>query len=285
MEALRTADDILLVKELLGFSTADLARETGIGSATFARLLSGEANASTRTLEGFYNYAFNAGLRLTAIKSQLNMELIEADGRICLFHGSKSGLEGAPRLERSRQSNDFGQGFYCGENLEQAATFVAGYPSPSLYIVSFDPTGLTRESYHVDREWMLTIAFFRGRLGGFAEHPLIQSLSKRVENSDYVVAPIADNRMFELIDTFIDGEITDIQCQHCLSATNLGYQYVFTSAAALEHVEIVERCYLSSSEKRHYLEKRREEAHIGADKVRAARRQFRGQGLYIEELF
>ena len=32
---------------------------------------------------------------------------------------------------------------------------------------------------------------------------------------------------FEIIDRFIDGEITDVQCQHCLSATNLGKQYVF----------------------------------------------------------
>ena len=31
---------------------------------------------------------------------------------------------------------------------------------------------------------------------------------------------------FEIIDRFIDGEITDVQCQHCLSATNLGKQYV-----------------------------------------------------------
>jgi len=31
--------------------------------------------------------------------------------------------------------------------------------------------------------------------------------------------------MFEIIDSFIEGEITDVQCQHCLSATNLGKQY------------------------------------------------------------
>ena len=32
---------------------------------------------------------------------------------------------------------------------------------------------------------------------------------------------------FEIIESFIDGEITDVQCQHCLSATNMGKQYVF----------------------------------------------------------
>lgn len=40
--------------------------------------------------------------------------------------------------------------------------------------------------------------------------------------------------MFRIIDSFIEGEITDEQCIHCLAATNLGLQYVFKTKKCLE---------------------------------------------------
>lgn len=101
---------------------------------------------------------------------------------------------------------------------------------------------------------------------------------------DYIVAPIADNRMFEIIDSFIDGEITDVQCQHCLSATNLGNQYVFVSEKALKKVSILERCFLAGEEKNSYLNAKKEFNELNRDKVKIARRQYRGNGKYIEEI-
>ena len=71
------------------------------------------------------------------------------------------------------------------------------------------------------------IAYFRGRLGEFEQSSVVIELICAIRDIDYIIAPIADNRMFEIIDSFIDGEITDVQCRHCLSATNLGNQYVF----------------------------------------------------------
>ena len=56
---------------------------------------------------------------------------------------------------------------------------------------------------------MLTIAYFRGRLSGYEDHPIIKKLINKLEDIDYLVAPIADNRMFRIIDSFIEGEITD----------------------------------------------------------------------------
>ena len=89
---------------------------------------------------------------------------------------------------------------------------------------------------------------------------------------------------FEIIDSFIDGEITDIQCQHCLSATNLGKQFVFISEKALKQVEILEHCYLADSEKEHYLQSRQESHELNRDKVKIARKQYRNQGNYIEDI-
>ena len=129
------------------------------------------------------------------------------------------------------------------------------------------------------------IAYYRGRLGKYADSETIKALVQEMQGIDYVVAPIADNRMFEIIDQFIDGEITDVQCKHCLSATNLGNQYVFISDKALNQIEILERCYLASSEKNFYLSSRQEGYEMNRDKVRVARKQYRNQGNYIEDIF
>lgn len=162
--------------------------------------------------------------------------------------------------------------------------FVASYPSSSLYMLKFNCSNLKGKEFNVNRDWMLMIAYFRGRLGEYANSDIIKSLVDEMNDIDYIVAPIADNRMFEIIDQFIDGEITDVQCQHCLSATNLGKQYVFISEKALKQIEILEHCFLANAEKEYYLNSRQESFEINRDKVKLARKQYRNQGNYIEDI-
>lgn len=100
---------------------------------------------------------------------------------------------------------------------------------------------------------MLTIAYYRGKLQEYVKTETVKKLLKANEGVDYIIAPIADNRMFEIIDSFIEGEITDVQCQHCLSATNPGKQYVFVSEKALDHITLLESCFLTDSENQKYL--------------------------------
>ena len=42
------------------------------------------------------------------------------------------------------------------------------------------------------------IAYFRGRLNGYREHPIIKNLIHKLVGVDYLVAPIVDNRMFRI---------------------------------------------------------------------------------------
>lgn len=280
----RIQEDIALVLELLTLSKSGLARQLGISRPTLDHWMSGKANPRRAALDAFYGYAFSHDVPLNEIKAQLYKEELERVGATVLFHGSKSGIQGPLSLTASRPNNDFGQGFYCGESLEQSALFVTHFPDSSLFMVAFDPTGLRKEEFNVDRDWMLAVASYRGRLREHLEHPLVQDVRSRVENADYLIAPIAGNRMYETIDLFIDGEITDLQCQHSLSATNLGKQYVFTTQRSLDHLRILEQCFLSTAERKHYEQVRQHGTAAGLAKAKAARRQYRNQGLYIEEL-
>lgn len=278
------AYDIRLVAELLDVSMVKLADELGLSLMTMNRWLADPAQASAKNREAFYAYAYRRGVRLNKIKAQLYGQVYLSGSQKLLFHGSKRGLEGTLSLGASRKNNDFGQGFYCGENVEQSALFVSQYPQSSLYMMAFDTQGLRGETYGLDTDWMLTIAAFRGTLGEFATCNRILELRNQVGKVDYVVAPIADNRMFEVLDSFAAGEITDVQCQQMLSATDLGMQYVLVSEKALEHVKLLEHCYLCAAEKARYQEAAAERSRVGLDKAKIARREYRGQGRYVDEL-
>ena len=283
MDQFEFVKDIEIVMDLLDSTEAELAEMIGTSTMAFSRWRKGQNAPSEALVEAFYDEAFRRGVRLNKIKEQLYREECALPHRI-LFHGSKSGITGQISVEKSKFSNDLGRGFYCGESLEQSAMFVANYPGSSLYIMDFDVTGLTGLTFGVEQDWMLLIAYFRGKLGDFEEHPTIKHLLDKIAGKDYIVAPIADNRMFEIIDSFINGEITDVQCQHCLSATDLGKQYVLTSDLATSHLQILRHCYLAPAEKKFYLTAKEEDSRIGSDKVKLARRQYRNQGKYIEEI-
>lgn len=275
--------DIEIVMELLNLTAKDLADNIGVTPTTVSRWRKNKEKVSFSNLNAFYNFAFNKDIRINKIKEQLFKEDCPSNC-VILFHGAKTYIDGRISIDKSKPANDFGKGFYCGESMEQSAMFVAGFPESSLYILEFDKTGLSYTQLNVDRDWMLLIAYFRNKLNDYSNHPIILNLLSKLEGVDYIIAPIADNRMFEIIDSFIDGEITDIQCRHCLSATNLGNQYVFVTDKAVNNLKILRHCFLAFDEKNYYLSTKQEESRIGNDKVKVARRQYRGQGKYIDEI-
>ena len=283
MEAFPIGEDVELVQELLGLDSRALSADLGISRMTLNRWAKEPERASREKLETFYGYAFNKGIRLNEIHAQLFVEEARERGLTPLFHGSKQGIEGPLSLEKSRSDNDFGRGFYCGESFSQAAMFVARFPSSVCYFAAFDERGLAKKEFRVDSGWMLAVALFRGKLGGREDHEILRAVNAEVEAADYIVAPIADNRMFQVIDSFIEGEITDEQCKHGLSATGLGSQYVLKSVASLLGLVKLQPHFLCSEEKSVYLEAQRNRMQLGGDKVKAAKRKYRARGRYIEE--
>ena len=276
--------DIETVIELTELSYEEFSRELGVSRVILNNWISRKKEISEKNIALFYEYTFNKGIRLNKIKEQLYKEDIMDKSEILLFHGAKTRIQGDLSLDCSKRKNDFGPGFYCGESLEQSAMFVVTFSAPSLYMLKFNPDNLVGKEFGVNRDWMLMIAYFRERLGEYANSEIIKKLVSEIQKVDYIVAPIADNRMFEIIDQFIDGEITDVQCQHCLSATNLGNQYVFISEQSLKHIELLERCYLASAEKEAYLDSRQQNYEVTRDKIKIARKQYRDCGNYIEDI-
>lgn len=238
----------------------------------------------TTNLEEVYSYAYNNGIRINEIIWQEYQDLDTTSEELYLVHGSRSGIKGPIRLDVSGESNDFSNGFYCGTTIKQAGMFVAEEENASLYIISFNPKGLKAARFSVNTDWMLAVAYYRERIDEYKDHPKIKSIVNRVNKCDYVIAPIADNNMFEIIDAFTEGTITDKQCLYALSTTNLGMQYVFKKERCLPNIEIVEHLYLCEPEKDSYNIVADIESSTSLNKALLAKKKFADDGLYIDEL-
>ena len=278
------ADDLKAIREILGYTQCEMAEQLGVEQVTISRNELRKTKPTNQLLERVYNFAFDKKIQLNRLKEMLWIEKLPSNHKL-LFHGAKGIIEGPLNVHAGRINNDFGQGFYTRETYAQAISFVSGFEGSSVYYLDFDNQNLKSKEYFVDQEWMMTIAYYRGALDNYKNHTIVQNIIKNSRNCDYIIAPIADNRMFKIIDSFIQGEITDEQCKHCLAATNLGKQYVFVNDLAVSQLKIVERVYLADNEKNYYKEIRSSDSKLGEDKVKLARIQYRGKGRYIDEIF
>ena len=277
--------DIENIKSLLNMNESELAEAINVPRSTLYRWKKEKSKISNQYLETLYNFAYSQGIKLNYMKSQLFNESCLKDEKI-LFHGAKKELMGKISAQYGRETNDFGKGFYVGESLFQSASFVSSYKDSSVYVFKYKKSNkLKVTEFFVDQEWMLAIAYYRGKIDNYSNHPIIRTIRKKVEESDLVIAPIADNQMYQIIDDFIFGNLTDEQTKHALSATNLGKQYVFLNDKTFENLELIEHLYLCEKEKKDYLEVKGIENSIGIQKVKIAKREIAGKGKYIEEIF
>ena len=275
--------DFKAIRDVLDISQKEFAKVLDTEQKTISNIESKDSYPSKTIVESAFTYAFKKDVKINKLKELLCRDNLSHNEKL-LFHGSKGEIKGDIDVNFGRGNNDFGKGFYTGESYEQAVSFISIYDDPSVYFMSFDDSDLKCKRYSVDREWMMTIAYYRESLEEYENHPLIKKIIAESRDCDYIVAPIADNKMFETINEFIEGNLTDEQCKHCLAATNLGMQYVFLTEKAASRLKIVERCYVCDKEREYYKKIKEDYRKLGNDKVKLAKAQYRGIGKYIDEV-
>jgi len=251
----------------------------------FNDLASGEKEPDKIQLENIYNFAYNNGLYLNEIRWQDRLDEFRGDSVSVCSHGSRRNIEGPIRVDIQSDSSDFGSGFYVGQSIDQAGMWVAQEPDSSLYIFTFNEEGLKRAQFNVSIDWMLTVCTFRNQLDKYKDHKIIKNLLDKVNNCDYVLAPIADNKLFEVMDAFAAEEITDLQCLYALSATHLGYQFVLKTPKAVENLSMKDHLYFSAVEKSIYNHESDSEENVALYKAFMAKKRYKDQGRYISEIF
>lgn len=204
-------------------------------------------------------------------------------GRVLLYHGSKSGIEGdiAPK---SRKQCDFGEGFYMGTEPSQALTLICDYESAKFYIVSILVDNLAVLDVPADLEWAMIVAYHRGRMEKIKGTPFYSKYEKMTKDKDLVIGSIANDRMFFVIDNFFIGNITDVALINSLSALEFGKQYVAVTQKGCDAVRIEKEIPISYLEKLFMKEVSEANRVKGSSLANDICRNYRREGLFFDEI-
>ena len=272
------------IETVLDTKSLDLERFSKLSKVSKRNILYSYINEpSNNTLDKIYSAIYNLHIRLNKAKAEVFEETYSSKDQIVLFHGAKDKVEKFSK-DGSREICDFGKRLYLTKSIDSAISFVENYSNPSLYCFYADLKGLNILELDCDFDWMVAVSYYRGKLSKYQNHQKVQEIIKKIESCDLLIAPIADNKMFDILNQFAEGLINTKQAIHCLSASRLGKQYVIISDKALNRLKPIERLYLCKEEKEKSKSDSFERSLLIQSKLDFAKRNFRTEGEYIDEV-
>ena len=278
------SEDIKIVCKILDISYSKLADELNVARSTVNRIVNNEVYPSDMFLESFYAYAYSNPkhpIKLNRLKIQFAQDLY---GDV-LFHGARTSIDGEIDLLHLRKDIDIGAGFSLGESYEQASSYIFANNKSSIYIFRVDGLrNLKVKEIEVSLEWMLMVSYYRGQLEKYKNKDVVKKLINEIEQYDVIIAPIADNNMYDIMTRFANGDITDEQAINALSASHLGKQHVLKTSKACASIKMINRLYLSKKERADIEKERKEVAIIALDQAKQSIENYRRIGNYVEEI-
>lgn len=205
------------------------------------------------------------------------------DNRLIIYHGSKKGITG--KIEPiSRESCDFGKGFYLGTDPAQPLTLICDEDKPILYTMKLDLTGLKVLKVEMNLEWAMLIAYYRGYMDEVKGSEIYKKYERLADGYDVILGYIANDRMYRVMKSFFEKEITDVALIHSLSALDLGRQYVCKTAKACDQLEIVDKKELTSLELAILRDKSIVRRQEGIDLTEEILLKYRREGKFFDEI-
>ena len=207
----------------------------------------------------------------------------DTDNKLVLYHGSKKGIVGdiAPI---SRNECDFGSGFYMGTNTLQPLTLVCNEDKPKFYTVELDMTGLRVLTVEIGMDWAMLIAYYRKEMESAKGTPIYEKYAHMADGYDVIIGYIANDRMYTELSRFFNRTLTDVALINCLSALDLGKQYVAISEKACKQIKILKEEPLSGLELsllKDMSAERRKEGIALAEEIEV---KYRREGKFFDEI-
>ncbi len=275
------------IRRFTGLSQTEFAEELNVTFATVNRWENGHAVPNGLAQDKLYDFCKKKSVPVYDMITEKIEETAKTipinEGRLLLYHGSKSGIEGKI-TPTSRAQCDFGRGFYMGTELGQALTLICDYEKAKLYLLSFDIKNLNLMEVPLNMEWAMTVAFNRGRMEKIKGSKLYNKYEKISDAKDVIVGYIANDRMFYTIDNFFIGNITDAALINSLSALKLGKQYVAKTQKACNRIRIEKEISFSYLEKLFIKEVSEMNREKGISLANEICKKHRREGLYFDEL-
>lgn len=166
-----------------------------------------------------------------------------------LYHGSKEIIE-KPTLRGGKESNDYGYGFYCTENIELANEWACpdnndGYANKyELDMAGLNVLDLTKPEYNI-LNWMALLLQFRIPKGmtpndEMAREYILKNFSIDLTKVDVIIGYRADDSYFSFARDFLKNTITVAQLSRAMELGKLGIQVVLHSKKAFEQLKYIE---------------------------------------------
>ena len=166
-----------------------------------------------------------------------------------LYHGSKEVIK-KPTLRGGKESNDYGYGFYCTENIELANEWACpdnndGYANKyELDMTALNVLDLTKLEYNI-LNWMALLLQFRNPKGmtpndEMAREYILKNFSIDLTKVDVIIGYRADDSYFSFARDFLKNTITVAQLSRAMELGKLGIQVVLHLEKAFEQLKYIE---------------------------------------------
>lgn len=194
-----------------------------------------------------------------------------------LYHGSAE-IVRRPLYGKGKVYNDYGQGFYCTEEIELAKEWACtenedGYVNEyKVDMNNLNILDLSSEEYTI-LHWLAMLMRYRVvRLSSpimkRGHHWLIEHFLPELAGKDIIIGYCADDSHFSYARAFVNNEISVAQLSYAMKLGKLGEQVVIKSEEAFDRIRFHGSVYVDRME---YYPKRQA-------------RDLQARELYIQEL-
>ncbi len=189
-------------------------------------------------------------------------------GKKIVYHGS-SICVATPNISYSRTDIDFGAGFYVTEDETMAKKWACNKENSVLNIYTVDLEGLRVKELNADSEWLQYVLYYRNEAG---ELPFDDT------QYDVIIGPTADDKLFNTIDMYNDGYLSEEQAIKMINCMNYSSQIVFKKQITLDkHLDFMESKVIQGEEKQTMKEQFRADRKVANERSKEILKIFHGR--------
>lgn len=169
--------------------------------------------------------------------------------KLTIYHGSDHIIK-KPSLSLGKTNNDYGQGFYCTEDLELAKEWACknnneGYVnSYTLNTLDLKILNLNSSEYSI-LNWIAILLKHRtfkldSEIAVSSRDYIIMEFGLNTEDYDVIIGYRADDSYFSFAESFVENSLPLRSLNNALRFGNLGEQIVLVSKKAFEQLKFNE---------------------------------------------
>lgn len=202
---------------------------------------------------------------------------------LIIYHGSQQIIE-IPKYGIGKQYNDYGQGFYCTENIELAKEWACpvkndGYSNKyRLILDGMNVMHLTNGKFNI-LNWLAILLAHRkfdinSPVGNNARDFILDRFMPDVTNVDVMIGYRADDSYFSFAEDFVNNTISLRDLNFAMQLGTLGEQVVLLSERSFQQIQFID--YEVADHRKYYYKR--------ADRDQHARAAYKGTKKNLQQL-